>query len=106
MQAINALRGDLGEFGQIVPQGAANAARLIAIVEDTDNNLLTDAIAKLKVLVAVQIVRPECPSIAIRSAAIPGCARSQSKAAPASAAKSLIVAVAKSPALSPTPRLS
>ena len=29
-QAINALRGHLAEFGQIVPQGAANAARLIA----------------------------------------------------------------------------
>ena len=27
-QAINALRGHLTEFGQIVPQGAANAARL------------------------------------------------------------------------------
>lgn len=35
-QAINALRGHLGEFGQIVPQVAANAARLIAIVEDPD----------------------------------------------------------------------
>ena len=35
-QAINALRGHLGEFGQIVPQGAANAARLIAIVDDPD----------------------------------------------------------------------
>ncbi len=33
-QAINALRGHLAEFGQIVPQGAANAARLTAIVED------------------------------------------------------------------------
>lgn len=30
-QAINALRGHLAEFGQIVPQGAANAARLIAM---------------------------------------------------------------------------
>ena len=34
-QAINALRGHLAEFGQVVPQGAANAARLIAVVEDT-----------------------------------------------------------------------
>ncbi len=32
-QAINALRGHLTEFGQIVPQGASNAARLIALVE-------------------------------------------------------------------------
>ena len=37
-QAINALRGHLTEFGQIVPQGAANAARLIAIVEDPEND--------------------------------------------------------------------
>ena len=29
-QAINALRGHLTEFGQVVPQGAANAVRLIA----------------------------------------------------------------------------
>lgn len=51
-QAINALRGHLTEFGQIVPQGAANAARLIAIVEDPDSVLPADAIATLKVLVA------------------------------------------------------
>jgi transposase len=50
-QAINALRGHLGEFGQIVPQGAANAARLIAIVENPDSGLPADAIATLKVLV-------------------------------------------------------
>lgn len=50
-QAINALRGHLAEFGQIVPQGAANAARLIAIVEDPDSGLPADAIATLKVLV-------------------------------------------------------
>jgi transposase len=50
-QAINALRGHLGEFGQIVPQGAANAARLITIVEDPDSGLPADAIATLKVLV-------------------------------------------------------
>ena len=50
-QSINALRGHLGEFGQIVPQGAANAARLIAIVEDPDSGLPADAIATLKVLV-------------------------------------------------------
>ena len=51
-QAINALRGHLGEFGQVVPQGAANAARLVAIVEDPDSGLPADAIATLKVLVA------------------------------------------------------
>jgi transposase len=51
-QAINALRGHLGEFGQIVPQGAANAARLIAIVEDPESGLPADAMATLQVLVA------------------------------------------------------
>ena len=51
-QAINALRGHLGEFGQIVPQGAANAARLIAIVDDPDGGLPADAVATLKVLVS------------------------------------------------------
>jgi len=51
-QAINALRGHLGEFGQIVPQGAGNAARLIAIIEDPDSGLPADAIATLEVLVA------------------------------------------------------
>lgn len=51
-QAINALRGHLGEFGQIVPQGAANAARLIAIVEDPESGLPGDAIATLQMLVS------------------------------------------------------
>jgi transposase len=51
-QAINALRGHLGEFGQVVPQGAANVSRLIAIVEDRDSGLPADAIATMKVLVA------------------------------------------------------
>jgi transposase len=51
-QAINALRGHLTEFGQIVPQGASNATRLIAIVEDPDGALPSDAIPTLKVLVA------------------------------------------------------
>ena len=51
-QAINALRGHLSEFGQIVPQGAANAAKLIAIIEDPECDLPADAIPTLKVLVA------------------------------------------------------
>lgn len=51
-QAINALRGHLAEFGQIVPQGAANSARLIAIVEDPGSGLPADATTTLKVLVA------------------------------------------------------
>lgn len=51
-QAINALRGHLGEFGKIVPQGAANGSKLIAIVEDPESGLPADAIPTLKVLVA------------------------------------------------------
>lgn len=50
-RAINALRGHLGEFGQNVPQGAANASKLIAIVEDPECGLPADAIPTLKVLV-------------------------------------------------------
>ena len=50
-QAINALRGHLGEFGRIVPQGAANAARLIAIAEDPASGLPAEATSTLKVLV-------------------------------------------------------
>ena len=46
------LHGHLGEFGQIVPRGAANAARLIAIVEDRESGLPIDAIATLQLLVA------------------------------------------------------
>ena len=51
-QTINALRGHLTEFGQIVPQGAANAARLVAIVEDPESGLPVDATVTLAVLVA------------------------------------------------------
>ncbi len=51
-QAINALSGHLTELGQIVPQGAANAAKLIAIVEEPVSGLPADAIGTLKALVA------------------------------------------------------
>ena len=51
-QIINALRGRLTEFGQVAPQGAANASKLIAIIEDPDSRLPADAIPTLKVLVA------------------------------------------------------
>lgn len=51
-QAINALRGHLTEFGQIVPQGATNASKLIAVVEDPDSGLPADSIPTLKVLIA------------------------------------------------------
>lgn len=51
-QAINALRGHLSEFGQVVQQGAANASKLIAIVEDPECDLPADAIPTLKILIA------------------------------------------------------
>ncbi len=51
-QMINALRGHLGEFGQIVPQGAGNAARLIGMIEDPDSGLPAEALATFDVLVA------------------------------------------------------
>jgi transposase len=50
-QAINALRGHPTEFGMIVPQGAANAVRLVAILDDPDSGLPADAVVTLKVLV-------------------------------------------------------
>ncbi|PQO21785.1 IS110 family transposase [Rhodobacteraceae bacterium WD3A24] len=51
-QAINALRGHLSEFGQIVPQGAANASKLVALVEDPESGLPANAIPTLQVLIA------------------------------------------------------
>ena len=50
-QAINALRGHLTEFGEVVPKGAANAARLIAIIEDPASGLPEEARATLLVLI-------------------------------------------------------
>ena len=50
-QAINALRGHLTEFGQVVPQGASNTSKLIVVVEDPDSGIPADAIATLKVLI-------------------------------------------------------
>jgi hypothetical protein len=32
-------RGHLTEFGQIVPQGAANTSKLFAVVEDPDSGI-------------------------------------------------------------------
>jgi transposase len=43
----------LTEFGQIVPQGAANASRLITIVENPEKCLPAHASPTLKVLIAV-----------------------------------------------------
>ena len=50
-QAINALRGHLAEFGAVVPQGATNAGRLVALVEDQSSGLPDDARGTLDVLV-------------------------------------------------------
>jgi transposase len=45
------LRGHLTEFGSVVPKGAANAARLIAIVKDPKSGVPVEATATFKVLV-------------------------------------------------------
>ncbi|MCW2304668.1 transposase [Rhodovulum sulfidophilum] len=50
-QLINALRGHLAEFGQVAPQGAANASKLIAIVDDPESGLPAEATATLQVLI-------------------------------------------------------
>ena len=50
-QVINALRGHLAEFGQVVPQGASNASKLIAIVDDPESGLPVEATATLQVLI-------------------------------------------------------
>lgn len=50
-QAINALRGHLSEFGQVVPQGAANASKLVAIINDPESGLPPEATATLQVLI-------------------------------------------------------
>jgi transposase len=50
-QAINALRGHLSEFGQVVPQGAANASKLVAIINDPERGLPAEATATLQVLI-------------------------------------------------------
>jgi transposase len=49
-QAINALRGHLTEYGWVVPQGATNARRLVALVADEDSGLPATAQASLRVL--------------------------------------------------------
>jgi len=50
-QAINALRGHLTEFGEVVPQWAANARRLMAIIEDPASGLPEEVRATLLVLI-------------------------------------------------------
>ena len=52
-QAINALRGHLTEFGRVVPKGAANVARLVAIVDDPESGLPAQAVVTLRILISV-----------------------------------------------------
>jgi transposase len=52
-QTINALRGQLAEFGEVVPQGAANARRLIALIEAEGAALPDTMRSVLSVLVTV-----------------------------------------------------
>ncbi len=49
-QAINALRGHLGEYGHVVPQGVRNVGRLIALIESEASDLPATARASLDVL--------------------------------------------------------
>jgi transposase len=51
-QLINALRGHMGEFGLVVPQGAARAKELVAWVADPDTEVPTAARPALQVLVS------------------------------------------------------
>mgnify|MGYP002338718989 CR=1 FL=1 len=43
-QTINALRGNLAEFGVVAPQGPANVERLRAVVEDTETDLPAEVV--------------------------------------------------------------
>ena len=54
-QTINALRGHLTKFGEVVPQGTANAARLSAIIVDPASGLPEEARATLLVLIETKI---------------------------------------------------
>jgi transposase len=53
MQIINALRGHLGEYGLIAPQGPSHVERLIAQVEDPGSGLPSTARACLARLVEI-----------------------------------------------------
>ncbi|GLO68680.1 hypothetical protein MACH17_01970 [Phaeobacter inhibens] len=48
-QLINALRGHLAEVGQVVPKGASNASKLIAIVDNSESELPAEAIRAVEV---------------------------------------------------------
>ena len=50
-QVINALRGHLAEFGQVVPKGASNAPKLVAIVDDPESGIPAEAAATMQILI-------------------------------------------------------
>ena len=50
-QLINALRGHLTEFGEVVPQGTSNVSKLITIVEDPTSGLPSEAVVTLQILI-------------------------------------------------------
>ena len=51
-QLINAVRGHLGELGQVAPQGASNIRKLVALVDSDDSTLPNVARECLKRLIA------------------------------------------------------
>jgi transposase len=51
-QLINALRGHMGEFGLVVPQGASNAGRLVALVVDPEAPIPDTARSALRALMS------------------------------------------------------
>jgi transposase len=59
-QAINSLRGHLTEFGQTVPQGAANASKLIAVVEDPESGLSAEIFLKKYQFASCDVGFPTC----------------------------------------------
>src|SRR5829696_8470046 len=50
-QCINALRGHLAEYGQVVPQGPAHVDSLVALVEDPKSSVPESARGILQVLI-------------------------------------------------------
>jgi transposase len=51
-QLINALRGHMGEFGLVVPQGASNVGRLVAMVVDPEAPIPDTARSALRALMS------------------------------------------------------
>ena len=64
-QLINALRGHMGEYGVVVPQGASQAGRLVAMIADPEA-LLPDAARPALSALMSALERLEVRSIALR----------------------------------------